>query len=118
MGDGDFEDKILSGQVGAGLLDILLAWRRCAVRIKFQTVVIVDGQSSAVRLTGPIPVGRISTVGNPVLQCDQRCWIGYDQAAAVSKKAYESGKTIRQVVLDENLLGEKEFDEWLQDQFK
>ncbi|MGD8991543.1 MAG: class II fumarate hydratase [Desulfobacterales bacterium] len=44
--------------------------------------------------------------------------IGYDQAAAVSKKAHETGKTIRQVVLDENILGEKEFDRWLQDQFK
>ncbi len=44
--------------------------------------------------------------------------IGYDQAAAVSKKAYETGKTIRQVVLDEKILSEKEFDQWLQDQFK
>jgi fumarate hydratase class II len=44
--------------------------------------------------------------------------IGYDQAAAVSKKAYETGKTIRQVVLDEKILTEKEFDQWLQDQFK
>ena len=44
--------------------------------------------------------------------------IGYDKAAAVSKKAYESGKTIREVVLEENILSEKEFDEWLQDQFK
>jgi fumarate hydratase class II len=44
--------------------------------------------------------------------------IGYDQAAAVSKKAYESGKTIRQVVLEEKILTEKEFNEWLQDQFK
>ncbi len=44
--------------------------------------------------------------------------IGYDQAAAVSKKAYKTGKTIRQVVLDENILSEKEFDQWLQDQFK
>jgi fumarate hydratase class II len=44
--------------------------------------------------------------------------IGYDKAAAVSKKAYETGKTIRQVVLDENILTENEFDEWLQDQFK
>ncbi|MBW2432912.1 MAG: class II fumarate hydratase [Deltaproteobacteria bacterium] len=44
--------------------------------------------------------------------------IGYDRAAAVSKKAYESGKTIRQVVLDEKILTEREFDQWLQDQFK
>ena len=44
--------------------------------------------------------------------------IGYDKAAAVSKKAYESGRTIRQVVMAENILSEKEFDEWLQDQFK
>ena len=44
--------------------------------------------------------------------------IGYDKAAAVSKKAYESGKTIRQIVLEEKILSENEFDEWLQDQFK
>ena len=44
--------------------------------------------------------------------------IGYDKAAAVSKKAYESGKTVRQIVLEENILTEKEFDRWLQDQFK
>lgn len=44
--------------------------------------------------------------------------IGYDKAAAVSKKAYASGKTIREVVLEENILSEKEFDGWLQDQFK
>jgi fumarate hydratase class II len=36
----------------------------------------------------------------------------------VSKKAYESGKTIRQVVLQEKILSENEFDEWLQDQFE
>ena len=44
--------------------------------------------------------------------------IGYDKAAAVSKKAYESGKTIREIVLEENILSQKEFEEWLQDQFK
>ncbi len=44
--------------------------------------------------------------------------IGYDKAAVVSKKAYESGKTIREVVLEEKILSEKEFDEWLKDQFK
>ena len=44
--------------------------------------------------------------------------IGYDQAAAVSKKAYESGKTIREVLLEEKILSEKEFDDWLKGQFK
>ena len=44
--------------------------------------------------------------------------IGYDKAAAVSKKAYESGKTVRDVILEENILSEKEFDDWLKDQFK
>ena len=44
--------------------------------------------------------------------------IGYDRAAAVSKKAYESGKTIRQVVLEDQILSEKEFNEWLQGQLK
>ena len=44
--------------------------------------------------------------------------IGYDRAATVSKKAYESGKTIREVVLEEKILSENEFDEWMQGQFK
>jgi len=44
--------------------------------------------------------------------------IGYDRAAAVSKKAYESGKTIRQVVLEDQILSEEEFNEWLQGQLK
>ena len=44
--------------------------------------------------------------------------IGYDKAAAVSKKAYESGRTVREVVLEENILSEKEFDDWLKWQFK
>lgn len=44
--------------------------------------------------------------------------IGYDRSAAVSKKAYESGKTIREVLLEEEILSEEEFDAWLQDQFK
>ena len=44
--------------------------------------------------------------------------IGYDKAAAVSKKAYESGKTVRDVILEENILSEKEFDDWLKGQFK
>ena len=44
--------------------------------------------------------------------------IGYDKAAAVSKKAYESGRTVRDVVLEENILSEKEFDDWLKAQFK
>ena len=44
--------------------------------------------------------------------------IGYDKAAAVSKKAYESGKTVRDVLLEEKILSEKEFDDWLKDQFE
>jgi len=44
--------------------------------------------------------------------------IGYDKAAEVSKKAYESGKTIREVLLEEKILSEKEFDDWLKGQFK
>ncbi len=44
--------------------------------------------------------------------------IGYDKAAAVSKKAYEFGKTVRDVILEENILSEKEFDDWLKNQFK
>ena len=44
--------------------------------------------------------------------------IGYDKAAAVSKKAYESGRTVRDVILEEKILSEKEFDDWLKDQFR
>jgi fumarate hydratase class II len=44
--------------------------------------------------------------------------IGYDKAAAVSKKAHESGKTIREVLLEEKILSEKEFNDWLQGQFE
>ena len=44
--------------------------------------------------------------------------IGYDRAAAVSKKAYESGQTIREILLKDKILGEAEFDAWLQKQFK
>jgi fumarate hydratase class II len=44
--------------------------------------------------------------------------IGYDKAAAVSKKAHESGKTIREVLLEEKILSEKEFNDWLQNQFE
>ena len=44
--------------------------------------------------------------------------IGYDRASAVSKKAHESGKTIREILLEEKILSEKEFDDWLKGQFK
>ena len=39
--------------------------------------------------------------------------IGYDNAAAIVQKAYESGKTIRDVVRDESILPEDELDDWL-----
>ena len=39
--------------------------------------------------------------------------IGYDKAAAIAKKAYDSGKTIRQVVLEESVLPEAELDDLL-----
>jgi fumarate hydratase class II len=44
--------------------------------------------------------------------------IGYDRASAVSQKAHKSGKTIREVLLEEKILSEKEFDEWLKGQFE
>jgi fumarate hydratase class II len=44
--------------------------------------------------------------------------IGYEQAAAVSKKAFESGKTIREVLLGNNIMSEKAFNDWLRGQFK
>lgn len=36
--------------------------------------------------------------------------IGYDNAASIAKKAYESGKTIREVVLEDNIMPEEELD--------
>jgi len=39
--------------------------------------------------------------------------IGYDKAAAIAKKAYESGKTIRQVATEEAILPGAELDELL-----
>ena len=39
--------------------------------------------------------------------------IGYDKAAAIAKKAYDSGKTIRDVVRDESILPEDELDDLL-----
>jgi aspartate ammonia-lyase len=34
--------------------------------------------------------------------------IGYDKAAEIAKKAYETGKTISQIVREEKILSEKE----------
>jgi fumarate hydratase class II len=39
--------------------------------------------------------------------------IGYDQAAAIAKKAYETGKTIRQVTMEEAILPEDELNDLL-----
>jgi fumarate hydratase class II len=39
--------------------------------------------------------------------------IGYDKAAAIAKKAYDSGKTIRDVVRDESILPEDALDDLL-----
>jgi fumarate hydratase class II len=36
--------------------------------------------------------------------------IGYDRAAAIAKKASETGKTVREVALGENILSEEELD--------
>ena len=36
--------------------------------------------------------------------------IGYDQAAAIAKEAYASGKTVRQVALEKKVLPEAELD--------
>jgi len=44
--------------------------------------------------------------------------IGYDRAAAVSKKAFESSKTIREILLEDKIMSEKEFNDWLRGQFK
>jgi fumarate hydratase class II len=39
--------------------------------------------------------------------------IGYDKAAAIAKKAYESGKTIREVAVEENILSPDKIDDLL-----
>jgi fumarate hydratase class II len=39
--------------------------------------------------------------------------IGYDKAAEIAQKAYETGRTIREVVLDEKILAEDELDDLL-----
>ena len=39
--------------------------------------------------------------------------IGYDKAAEIAKQAYETGKTIREVVLEEKILPERELDDLL-----
>jgi fumarate hydratase class II len=39
--------------------------------------------------------------------------IGYDQAAVIAKRAYETGKTIREVALEESILSESELIELL-----
>ena len=37
--------------------------------------------------------------------------IGYDQAAEVAKKAHETGKTLKEIVISRELLTEQEFDQ-------
>ena len=39
--------------------------------------------------------------------------IGYDKAAAIAKKAYESGKTIREVAVEDNILSADRIDDLL-----
>jgi fumarate hydratase class II len=39
--------------------------------------------------------------------------IGYDRAAAIAKKAYESGKTIREIAIEENILPEDKINKLL-----
>jgi fumarate hydratase class II len=39
--------------------------------------------------------------------------IGYDQAAAIAKKAYETGRTIREIAMEESILSESELVELL-----
>jgi fumarate hydratase class II len=41
-------------------------------------------------------------------------YIGYDQAAAVAKKAHQENKTLKQVCLELKLMSEAEFDERVQ----
>ena len=39
--------------------------------------------------------------------------IGYDQAAAIAKEAYETGRTVREVALEKKVLPEKELEQVL-----
>ncbi len=39
--------------------------------------------------------------------------IGYDKSAAIAKEAYRTGKTVRQVALDQGVLDEKKLNEVL-----
>ncbi len=39
--------------------------------------------------------------------------IGYDQAAAIAKEAYETGRTVREVATEQKVLGEKELEKVL-----
>jgi fumarate hydratase class II len=39
--------------------------------------------------------------------------IGYDKAAAIAKKAYESGKTIREIAIEENIISADKIDDLL-----
>ena len=39
--------------------------------------------------------------------------IGYDQAAAIAKEAYETGRTVREVATQQKVLPEKELEQAL-----
>ena len=39
--------------------------------------------------------------------------IGYDKAAEIAYKAFESGKTVREISIEENVLDKKELDKIL-----
>jgi fumarate hydratase class II len=39
--------------------------------------------------------------------------IGYDQAAAIAKEAYETGRTVREVATEQKVLPEKELEQAL-----
>jgi fumarate hydratase class II len=39
--------------------------------------------------------------------------IGYDRAAAIAKTAYETGKTVREVALEENVADKNQIDRLL-----
>lgn len=41
--------------------------------------------------------------------------IGYDNAALIAKKAHETGKTIREIVLEEKILEESEFNKLIEE---
>ncbi|MDP6107032.1 MAG: aspartate ammonia-lyase [Candidatus Brocadiia bacterium] len=103
-GAGQLELNVMMPVIGHNLLwsmQILtngarMLAERCVADIE------ADADRCAAYLAGTV---GLATVLNPV--------IGYHRAAEVARKATETGKTIRQVVLEDGIMSEKELDKLL-----